>query len=195
MERPVQRTSMSDLGCNMSEWYDNQVKNRIYSIPLTSLGQEAATKDSLPDAPAGDGGALGLGDAAGSVVTGTATNNTAAEESAHFVFPLPAEYVSGGAITMRLRGKVSANRDTAQTLVVVVKKMSDALGGDLNATSLQTVTTSYANYDFTITPTGLVAGDILYVEILMSMDDSDGGTGAGTGTISAISVICAGFGA
>lgn len=162
------------------------------SVDINKLVKQAAWKDALPDAP--DATSLGLGDAAGSVVTGTTTNGGAtasASETAAFSVQLPDNYVDGGAIELRVRAKVSADRQTSQTVDAVVKLLGDSLGSDICADAAQTLTTSYANYDFTITPTGLVAGDVLWVEITLATDDTAGSPAAnsdGYPTMSAVSI-------
>jgi hypothetical protein len=154
--------------------YLNGVTLRSYGIPSTSFRQSAAHKDALPDAP--DGTALGLADAAGSPIVGTTTNGgaTASEsEICHVLYPLPPDYVDGREVTIRLRAKVSATRNTSQTIDLVAKRMGDgALGADICATAVQTLTTAYANYSFVITPTTLVAGDILSLEVTLATDDT-----------------------
>jgi hypothetical protein len=155
------------------------------SVLLSELRKQAAWKDALPDAP--DATALGVADAAGSLLTGTQTNNTSASEVAAFAFVLPENYVDGQAITVRVRAKVSAARQVSATVDIVAKKVGDTLGSDICATAAQNLTTSYANYDFTITPTGLVAGDVLCIEVYLATNDTGGSTN-GTPTATAISV-------
>lgn len=163
---------------------------KAYAIDLTGLRQAAAMKDALPDAP--NATTLGLADAAGSLVTGTQTNGgttAAATETAAFQFPLPAEYQAGGAVTVRVRAKVSALQEVADTVDVAVKKVGDAgLGADICATAAQALTAEYADYDFTVTPTGLAAGDVLNVVVTLATDDT-GGTQNGTPTIAAVTVL------
>lgn len=64
------------------------------------------------------------------------------------------------------------------------------LGADICATAAQSLTTSYANYDFTITPTGLAAGDVLNLDFALATNDT-GGANAGAPTISKIDVLLA----
>lgn len=164
-------------------------RTAVFSIPLANLRKTGAYKDALADTPGTN--LLGQADAAGSAVVGTTTNGGAtasASESAGFFFPLPADYVAGGAITVRVRAKVSAAREVAQTVDVVAKKVGDAaVGSDICATAAQALTTAYANYDFTITPTGLVAGDVLQVDVYLATDDT-GASADGIPSIVALSV-------
>lgn len=157
---------------------------------LTDLRKTSAMKDALADAP--DGTLLGLGDAAGSAVTGTTTNGgaTAAEsETASFIHCLSPDYVDGEAVTVRVRAKVSVARTVAATVDVVAKEIGDgALGADICATAAQNLSTAYANYDFTITPTGLVAGDRLQIDLTLATDDT-GGASDGLPTITKVSVL------
>ena len=160
------------------------------AILLTDLRQVAAQKDTLPDAP--DATTLGLGDVAGAVVTGTTTNGGAtasASETLAFDYRLPRDYVSSGSLTLRVRATVSATRNTSQTVDATAKEVLDGVvGADLVTTAAQNLTTSYADYDFTITDTNLDPGDVLNVQITLATDDTSGSTN-GTPTISAITMI------
>lgn len=149
---------------------------RTVRIPLPSLRKDGAIKDALDDAPGSS--LLGLGDAVGEVVKGNASNNNAKTDFAALQFVLPRDYKAGGAITVRLRVKKDTTLGTvSDTCDVIAKLVGDgAVGSDICATAAQQVTTSYANYDFTITPTGLVAGDVLDLRISLNSDDSGGST-------------------
>jgi len=160
-----------------------------FSIPLTAFTKKAAIKDILADTPGTN--SLGLGDAAGSAITGTTTNSGgtgSANETAITHFALPARYVAGQPVTVRIRSKVSVARGASQTVDCIVKKVGDAaLGSDICATAAQTLTTSYADYDFTITPDSLNPGDVIYIEVALATDDTGGGND-GAPTIAAVSV-------
>jgi len=147
---------------------------RAHGVPLTALRKSAAAKDDLPDAA--DATELGLADTQGSTVKGTTTNNTTASEKAAVRVALPADYVDGQAVTLRVRAKVSAARQVSATVDAVVKECGDSLGADVCATAAQTLTTSFVNYDFTITPTDLVAGDELNIELALATNDTGGST-------------------
>lgn len=138
-----------------------------YPIRLQDFVPVTAVKDALADTP--DGTTLGLADTAAAALTGSTTNSggtNSVTETASADFVLPETYSAGAALTLRIRAKVSVARTTAQTVDAFVKLIGDAaLGSDICATNAQTITASYANYDFTITPTGLVPGSILNVAL------------------------------
>lgn len=169
---------------------DHAETARAIAIPLIGMSPIAAVKDSLPDSP--NGTSLGLSDTAGGALTGSTTNSggtASASESAGFVAVLPTNYVAGGAVTIRVRAKVSAARQVTQTIDATIKKQGDAtLGSDIVATAAQTLTTSYANYDFTVTPTGLAAGDVLVGTIVAAADDTGGGNN-GAITVTAVTIL------
>jgi hypothetical protein len=74
------------------------------------------------------------------------------------------------------------------TLDVEVDKSDRAagLGSDLCATAAQTINSlTFANKDFTITPTGLSAGDVLDVRLTVTVTDSATAT-AVTASIGAV---------
>ena len=163
-----------------------QLKTAVYpiSVVLSELRQVTAIKDALPDAP--DTTSLGHADAAGSPVIGTVTNNSAESETAAFDVALPANYVDGEAVVIRIRAKATVTRNTSQSVDLTVKQVTEgALGGDICATGAITYDTSLTNHDFTVTPTGLIAGDVLHCEVTLATDDGGGGVN-GYPVISAI---------
>ena len=156
-------------------------------LSLVDCHPVAAVKDALPDAP--DSTSLGLADAAGSLLLGTSTNNTAESESIAFDLIIPDSYVDGALLDVRIRGKVSVNRDTAQTFDLTAKIMGDTLGGDIVTTTIETVTNAFADYDFAINPAGVVAGDKLHCVLTVAMNDGGGGSGAGVPSVSRIALM------
>ena len=167
-------------------------ETKRYGVPLPTFVKFDALKDALPDAP--DGTYLGLGDGALAKVTGTTTNSNgtaSADEWLAATFVLPAEYVDAGTITLRVRAKVSVARQVSATVDAVVQQKEEdgGQGGDLVTTAPQSLTTSYANYDFTVTPTGLVAGDVLHLQGGLATDDTGGGSD-GYPLATQVSVFC-----
>ena len=112
------------------------------------------------------------------------TDNETEVSVVHFQFVLPVEYVAGGDISVSLRCaiiKTGSPTDNGSTIDVAVYKQADgAVGSDLSTT---TSAATFAALDtwytktFVITPTGLVPGDILNVEITSSIIDSEAGAG------------------
>ncbi len=154
------------------------------AIVPASCHPVATIKDLLPDT--GDGTTIGLADAAGGLLTVSTSNSNQKEETLAFDVVLPENYVDGEAIDIRVRAQVDVARANAQTVDLVVKQMSDTLGSDICTTGVQSIgTAGYTNEDFVITPTGLVAGDLLHVELTADSDDT-GGSSNGVLTISRI---------
>ena len=89
----------------------------------------------------------------------------ATDEKCAFEFCLPAEYDGGQSVTVRLRAAMLTTVADAATTVDVncYKSNRDgAAGADLCTTDAQSMNSlTPANLDFTITPTGLAAGDRL----------------------------------
>ncbi len=137
-----------------------------------------AQKDFLPDAATSDD--LGVADAAGSPAVSTACSGGATAivtQKLGVNIVLPETYKAGSAITLRVRAKLGGAMTVSGTIDALVKKYADgALGSDVCATAAQNLATdnAYANYDFTITPTGLVAGDVLNVVVVVALDDTGG---------------------
>jgi len=78
------------------------------------------------------------------------------------LFPLPKEYVAGDPVTVRVRANVAA--PCKATLGLVTRKLGAGLGPNICATPAQALTGFESGYDFEITPAGLAAGDVLYLE-------------------------------
>lgn len=127
---------------------------------------------------------------AGVVFVGNAVSGNTKTDYAQIDFALPAWYVPGATITVRVRAKWATTLLTVSSLVdVEVKVAADGtLGSDICTTAAQQVTTSYANYSFTVTPTGRVAGDLLTIRFGLLGDDT-GGTVNTIGSISQIAVV------
>lgn len=150
-----------------------------YVIPLAAM-QATGTGAQLGSSAGTPSGALGLtigthGSASPKLV-GEAASGNSKTNKCRFQFPLPPEYVSGETITLRVRGKMTGDVQVAQTVDATCYKHDEAagVGSDLCATAAQSLTTSAANYDFTITPTGLAAGDTLDIELTTVANDTGG---------------------
>jgi hypothetical protein len=97
-----------------------------------------------------------------------------------FCFELPAEYDSGETITVRLRGGMKTTiADGSATIDIEVYKADrdGAVGADLCSTAAQSINNlTNADKDFTITPSGLAAGDILDCRVALAVVDTATGT-------------------
>lgn len=109
-----------------------------------------------------------------------------------FQFALPDNYVSGATLTLRVRaGMVTTVSDTTATLDAECYVYDDdgAVGSDVCTTSAQSINSlTKANYSFTITPTGLTAGDTLDIRLTIAITDGATGT-AVIGEISKIALL------
>lgn len=161
--------------------------SNVTKVPLNQFRAPAAWKDDLGDTATA--AILGLADTVGSVMLSTAANGNTVTQSAVVAIALPESYAPGGTVTVRIRAKQHDTLLTVGTTVdLVAKLVGDTLGSDICTTAAQTLTTSYANYDFTVTPTGLVAGDILALDCFLALNDT-GGTVNKAASISAVSII------
>jgi hypothetical protein len=176
-------TDNSGLTTNLVSISSNSLTRTVH-VSVDSLRQSAAAKDMLPDSPAGTAGAapgttgaFGLADTAGSVITGNTTNNNAVLNTLGFYFYLPFWYKAGGTITFRARARTTVVRTVSATvdLTAQLSTNGQALGSDICATNAQSSNSAtLAYYSFTVTPTGIVAGDRLYCVVTMTADDTGG---------------------
>jgi len=93
---------------------------------------------------------------------------------------LPAEYVDGETIAIRLgAGMITTVADGSATIDVEAYKvgLDGAMGSDLCSTSAASINSlTFADKDFTIDGSGLVAGDELDVRVAIAVSDAATGT-------------------
>lgn len=167
-----------------------------YRIPLISWRVHDALITTLPNAAANDD--LGLiqgtfGTNSPTIQAGDLKAAGATTRYARTVFSLPAEYVNGASITIRAHaGMKTTVSDGTATLDVECYKSDDeeGIGSDLCATAAQSINSlTDADKDFTITPTGLVAGDTLDIRIAVAVNDAATVT-AVIAVVGAVDVVC-----
>ena len=163
-----------------------------HGIPLTSV--RGATGLSLTATETAGGFNLDISTNV-LLLKGEITDNETEVSVCHAEYVLPDNYVAGGDITVRFRAaliKTGAPTNNGSTLDLEVYKQGDgAVGSDLCATAAVTFAAldTWYNKDFTVTPTGLVAGDRLTFKITSSVIDSEAGAGTIICNIAAISVL------
>lgn len=164
----------------------------IIPVPLERLRVWNAYATNLPGTSSSDD--LGLDD--GTFATGSQTVRTydvknagAVTLYARFRVALPECYDAGQTLTLRfMAGMVTTVASVSATLDLQAYKVNreGSIGSDLCTTSAISINSlTHANRDFTITPTGLVAGDVLDCRIAVAVNDS----GTGTAVIASIGAI------
>lgn len=152
----------------------------VYPIPFEGLRVHDAFATLLPATPATDD--LGLINntfltTAPTVETEDLKAAGATDKFARFQFEVPAEYVAGQTITLRVNaGMKTTISDTTATLDVECVRTA-APSTDINATVAEDMNNlTAADLDFTITPTNVVVGDILDVRLTVAINDGATGT-------------------
>ena len=170
------------------------------SSGTVTLPTRTAFIDLEESLKAADGADLALSETAGDffrdigtnqwLIQGEAAINETEASVGRFAFVLPENYVSGGTISLVVSALVTlagdAANDATSTIDMTafkVTKATGAVGSDLVTTAAQTLATVGADYSFTVTPTGLVAGDKLVCSLTTSVVETAGGTGAANSTI------------
>ncbi|MCH7924364.1 MAG: hypothetical protein IIC51_02385 [Planctomycetes bacterium] len=106
---------------------------------------------------------------------------------------LPPEYEAGETVTLRISaGMLTTVADVSATIDVEAHEIDriGAVGSDLVTTSALDINNlALADKDFTITPTGLAAGDMLDIRITLAINDAATGT-AVIGLIGAVELLC-----
>ena len=173
-----------------------QDANVIFPVNLATLRVWDAYQTNLPGTAATDDLALiggTFGTAPPTISAGDLKAAGATTRYARFQVNLPECYDDGETITLSISaGMVTTVADTTCTLDVECFKLDKitGIGSDLCATAATTINSlTFADIEFTITPTGLVAGDTFDVRIAIACNDAATGT-AVTPTIAAIDLLC-----
>jgi hypothetical protein len=171
---------------------DLQKRSAIaHPVDLTQLRVHDALHTVLPGTAADDDLALDggtFGTDAPIVSSGDLADAGATTRYARFVTHLPQEYVDGDTITLRFSAGMEVVADDSATLDVECYKSDreGSVGSDICTTAAQSMNdTSFVDLDFTITPTGMTAGDQLDVRIAMAINDAATGSGV-IGVVGAI---------
>lgn len=94
-----------------------------------------------------------------------------------FEFQLPQNYVAEGDIKIRagvdVVGAGALGTCTIDFSAYLQNGLTGAVGSDLVSTAATAISKTEANKDFTVTATGLAAGDILVVKMTTSVDNTD----------------------
>lgn len=167
---------------------------QLHAVPITGLRVWDAMHTTLPGTAADDDLALigGTFGSASPVVRTSDAKATSVTQYARFLFTLPHNFVSAGDVTLRVfAGMNTTVSDTTATVDVQCYEAnkSAGVGSDLCTTSATTINSlTGANKDFSITATGLAAGDVLDVRITIAITDGATAT-AVIGQIGSIDVL------
>lgn len=155
-----------------------------YVVPLTDMRVHDAIQTNLPGTAASDDlGIIGTAFGTASPVLQAGDLKAAGPTTryARFLTRLPAEYAdSGETIQVVIHaGMVTTVADTSCTVGLQCYKSDQeaGIGSDLVVEAAQDINSlTHADITFTITPTGLVAGDVLDLRIAIACNDAATGT-------------------
>jgi len=176
--------------------YLEQDDNKVYPINLTDFRVWDALHTNLPGTAATDdlalvGGTFGTNSP--TIQTGDLKAAGATSRYARVMIPMPAEYVAGETVTLRLHaGMKTTVADTTATADVEAYESDreEGISADLCATAAQSINSlTLADKDFTITATNLEPGELLDVRIHLAVNDAASGT-AVIGLIGAVELVC-----
>jgi hypothetical protein len=124
-------------------------------------------------------------------VEGVAAQSNTKTDTSLFEWVVPQEFDPTSTCSVRIRAKI-AGTGTAGTKTVDLTAFlagdAAASGSDLVTTAAQNLTTSYANYDFTFTGSGLAAGDRVLFALTTALQET-GGSATVTATIAQVKII------
>ena len=166
---------------------------QAYRIPLSSvLGADGA--DLAITETAGDFyRSIGTNQL---LILGEVSNGTVGADTevsvGWFEFQLPPEYVAGGDISIRagvdVVGAGALGTCTIDFSAYLQDKTAGTVGSDLVSTAAQNISATAALKTFVVTPTGLVAGDLLIIKMTTSVDNTN--STAIQAQISGLEVLC-----
>lgn len=167
-----------------------------FTVPVTSFRVHDAIQTLLPATAASDDLAIN-GDTFGTgtphLTAGDLKAAGATTRYARVLLPLPPEYDDGETVVVRIHGGMQTTvADNSCTVDVQAYKSDEEVGAsaDLCTTAATTINSlTYADVDFTITPTALTSGDMLDVRIAVACNDAATGT-AVEPTLGAIKLLC-----
>jgi hypothetical protein len=168
----------------------------IFPIRMTGFRVWDAIHTNLPGTAATDDLALvgtTFGTTAPVVTAGDCKALGATSRYARFMVELPECYEAGETVLLSLSaGMVTTVASVSCTVDVECYKIDKitGIGSDLCTTSATTINSLvFAAKSFTITPSGLTAGDVLDVRLTIACNDAATGT-AVTPTIAGIDLLC-----
>lgn len=128
------------------------------------------------------------------VIVAAAASGASVTNVGRLQFALPETYEAGGTITLTAHARTSVAAAAVGSTLDVQAFLVDGeagIGSDLCTTDAADInSTDWDDFDFTITPTGLVAGDVLDIELTVVCND----TGETNGSIAQIGKLTATFG-
>jgi hypothetical protein len=173
----------------------SQAELQAFTVPWTLWRVHDALHTNLPGTAAADDLAL-IGGTFGSAspsIQSLDFGGTSTTAYARAQIPLPWEYESGQSVELRFHaGMLTTLADASCTLDVECYETDEETGisADICADAAQSINSlTLADIDFTITPTALVAGDLLDVRITVAGTDA-GNLGVMTACIGAVKLLC-----
>lgn len=166
-----------------------------FAVNLMDLRVWDAIHTNLPGTAATDDLALiGNTFATGSPTIQTSdAKATTVTQYGRFLFQLPAEYDDGESVQIRVHGGMNTTVSDGTATVDLEVYESDleaGIGSDLCTTAAQSINSlTFGDDDFSITSTGLAAGDVLDIRVTVAITDTATGT-AVIGEIGGITVQC-----
>jgi hypothetical protein len=168
----------------------------IFPVNMMNLRVWDAIQTNLPGTAAADDLALigtTFGSTAPTISAGDCKALGATSRYARFMVELPECYEAGETVTLSLSaGMVTTVASSSCTVDVECYKINKitGIGSDLCTTSATTINSLvFAAKAFTITPSGLTAGDVLDIRLTIACNDAATGT-AVTPTIAGIDLLC-----
>jgi len=166
-----------------------------YPIPLWCFRTHDALQTNLPGTSSADDLGLStgtIGTDSPKLTTGDVKASTVTRY-ARVQVPLPAEYDAAETIKVRISGGMETTAaDASATVDVECYKIDreGAVGSDICATAAQSINSlTFGDDDFTITETGLTAGDILDIRLTVYVEDAATAT-AVTASLGAVELLC-----
>jgi len=166
-----------------------------FTLPWTLWRVHDALNTNLPGTAAADDLALigGTFGSASPTLQSVDFGGTTTTAYARAQIPVPWEYEDGQTVKLRFHAGMLTIADDSCTLDVECYETDEeaGIGSDICATAAQDINSAtFADFDFTITSSGLSAGDMLDVRIKVTGTDAGDAAANITAVIGAVQLLC-----
>jgi hypothetical protein len=173
-----------------------QYNGQIYQIGLTSAKVWDAAQTNLPGTAAADDLEINTGTwgtNVPSIQSGDLKAGGATTRYALFEVATSPEYVAGQTVTLRASaGMLTTVADTSATIdfeAYITDREGLVSGSDLVSTAATSINSlTFANYDFTLTPTTIDPGQKILIRMAIAVNDAASGT-AVIGSVGALELL------
>lgn len=152
-------------------------------------GMAANTRTALGTSAAV--GVLGVGATYGAAAVTRSIASATTSEAGYWWVRIPDDYAAGGTLKVRLRCNTqNAPAAVSSNITISAKRLGDnSVGAELYSSGVVSINSATStDYDLTFASTAIAAGDAVYIEVTIAIDNTGGGSTV-TGRLVAIKLL------